>query len=175
MSPLVRSLLYAALALTVVSCTVWEKTPISLEEAVGVGKVKVTSGTMVSLEEAVNIEDGLWVVFNTDSVILYDYISFYENHYFGFVGTAFDSLNQKTIKAIFTDSGLSRREYHEIVHKEGVGYYGKFRALEKIDTSEIFSIYKLNKKESTRRTAFALGVPAVLIIRIVYFLAYEGF
>ena len=146
MPPLVRSILYAVLTLSIISCTVLEKTPISIEEAVGVGAVQVTTGTPVSLEESIYVSDKLWVVFHSDSAVLYDNISSFEDHYFGVIDSRMDSLNERIIKVIFPEKTLTSIVFKEIVQIGEMKFIGvKSYERTEICVECIFAIKNVDK------------------------------
>lgn len=160
------------------SFTAWEKVSIPIDKASNIGRVKVVSGTPISLEEATNQKEKLWVAFKSDSVRVYDYIAYYEDHYYGFVETNFYLLEKKKIRGIFSESGLSRREYRKILLLSEEGYYGEVDHLIQLDTSAICAIYKVDEsgsRQTSRAIAFLTITIALIFISSVSWILAYGF
>ena len=157
------------------SCMVWEKNPISIQEAVDIGSVKITTGNHLTLRESVGV--GKVVVKQKGGTNkTYLHISQEDSLYHGKTYSYdHELIDPDSIIAVIPSNTLNSKEYKGISYSDGQ-YYGLFNEPELIDTSTIHTIHKKKSDEPNPFVVLGVlgGVVAVGAILLVRSLASLG-
>lgn len=160
--------LVLVVAIVCQSCMVWEKNPISIQETVDIGSVKITTGNHLTLRESVGV--GNVIVKrkghpnNTYLNITRDDSLYHGKTY----SSDLELISQDSIITVIPTNTLNSKEYRGISYSDGQ-YYGMFNQPELLDTAAIHAIHK--KKSDEPNAWVVLGtlagatiVGAVLLI-----------